>query len=142
MVLHLLHFRTFAQATEDEEKVTKAMRFASGIERITKSKTGGYHGNPILILEVEIKSSKAIDAFFRRFKEEDVRELLDSLENRVNEECSFFLRLDKQAAFLGELRLLDSGDIISVSGKIKSYPKRFETAMANMRTYLQSLLEQ
>ena len=53
-----LSFRTFAHATEDEEKVERALRFASGAEEITKSKSEGYHGNPIVVMEARITRSR------------------------------------------------------------------------------------
>jgi RNA binding exosome subunit len=60
----------------------------------------------------------------------------------MDEEGNLFLRLDKQRAFLGELRLSGSEDIISVRGSVKAYPKRREIALGVADEYLKGLLGQ
>lgn len=136
-----LSFRTFAHATEDEEKVERALRFASGAEEITKSKSEGYHGNPIVVMEARITRSREIKEFFTSLPIDDVRRLLDTLERRVDEESMFFLRLDKQAAYEGRMSLGENDDIISVRGKIKSYPQSRENALRTMGSILQDVLD-
>lgn len=137
MTFHSLSFRAFAQATEDEEKVARALRLASGAEGLDRSVSEGYHGNRIVVLHAEVKAAKRVRGFFRALGVEDLRRLLDTLDSRVDDDCTFYLRLDKQEAFLGRLVMLETGDVISVSGKIESYPKRRETAMANVRSFLE-----
>ena len=136
-----LSFRTFAHATEDEEKVEQALRFASGAEEIAKSKSEGYHGNPIVVMEARITRSREIKEFFTSLPIDDVRRLLDTLERRVDEESMFFLRLDKQAAYEGRMSLGENDDIISVRGKIKSYPQSRENALRTMGSILQDVLD-
>lgn len=137
-----LSFRTFAHATEDEERVEQALKFASGAEEITKSKSEGYHGNPIVVMEAKISRSREIKAFFASLPIDDVQRLLDTLERRVDEESMFFLRLDKQAAYEGRMGLGENDDVISVRGKVKSYPQSRSNALVTMRNILESTLEQ
>lgn len=136
-----LSFRTFAHATEDEEKVEQALKLASGADEITRSKSEGYHGNPIVVMEAKISRSKEIKEFFASLSVEDVQRLLDTLEIRIDEESMFFLRLDKQAAFEGRLTLGRNDDVISVRGKIKSYPQSRENALKTMGSILQDVLD-
>lgn len=136
-----LSFRTFAHATEDEEKVERALKFASGAEEITKSRSEGYHGNPIMVMEAKITRSREIKGFLASLPADDVRRLLDTLERRVDDESMFFLRLDKQAAYEGHMALGENDDIISVRGKIKSYPQSRENALRTMRSILQDVLD-
>jgi RNA binding exosome subunit len=136
-----LSFRTFAHATEDEEKVEQALKLASGADEITRSKSEGYHGNPIVVMEAKISRSKEIKEFFASLPVEDVQRLLDTLEIRIDEESMFFLRLDKQAAFEGRLTLGRNDDVISVRGKIKSYPQSRENALKTMGSILQDVLD-
>jgi len=138
MTFHALSFRAFSQATEDEEKVSQAIRFASGAEKVDRSFSEGYHGNKIIILHAEVKAAKKIREFFHRLRDDDLESILDTLEIRVDEDCTFFMRLDKQKAFLGELEMSETGDVISVSGKIKSYPKSRESAMLAAREFFQT----
>jgi RNA binding exosome subunit len=143
MTLHNLCFRAFCQATEDEAKVRTALLFASGgkDEKVKRTKCEGYHGNPIVILDIYIESSRAIKSFFQRLLEVDRKALLEDLERRVDEDCAFYFRLDKQEAYLGRLALGEKGeenDIIAVHGKIKSYPKSRDSSLRSMAEYLSS----
>lgn len=143
MSLHNLCFRAFCQATEDEVKVKTALLFASGgkDEKLKRTKCEGYHGNPIIILDICIVSSRAIKSFFQRLSEVDRKALLNDLERRIDEDCAFYFRLDKQEAYLGRLALgemSEEDDIIAVHGKVKSYPKSRNTSLNNMAEYLAS----
>ena len=140
MVLHGLTFRAFCQATEDEFKVVQALKFVSGVDDVSRSRSEGYFGNLILILEARVSSSRKIDAIFRRLDKSSIEEMIDSLESRVDDECSFFFRLDKQEAYLGRLVMREGQEVIAVRGKIESYPKRRDAALANMERYLESLV--
>ncbi len=141
MDLASLAFRTFAHATEDESRVEQALRFVSGAEEVTKSRSEGYHGNPIVVLEAKISRSREIRNFFASLDTADVQKLLDTLELRVDEESMFFLRLDKQAAFEGRTVMADHDDIISVRGKIKSYPQSRDNALKVIDAILRDALE-
>lgn len=136
-----LAFRTFAHATEDEAKVEQALRFASGAEEIKRSSTTGYHGNPIVVMEARVTDAKSIKALFNQLPAEEVKQLLDSLERRVDDESFFFLRLDKQEAYQGRLKLAEHEDVIAVRGKVKSYPQSRENALKTMRKFLQTMLD-
>ncbi|MEM0449507.1 MAG: RNA-binding domain-containing protein [Methanomassiliicoccales archaeon] len=144
MSLHNLHFRAFCHATEDEGKVMKALIFASGCEEnnVGRMKCEGHHGNPIIILDVDIRSSIEIRKVFSRLSKRDLQTLIDDLERRVDEECSFFFRLDKQNAFEGIMILgekNEGNDVIAVHGKIKTYPKSRKRALETMKEYLISI---
>ena len=101
----------------------------------------GYHGNPITVMEAKITRSREIRDFFASLDTNDVRKLLDTLELRVDEESMFFLRLDKQEAYQGRIVLGRGDDVISVRGKVKSYPQSRENAINAMRDFLSNELE-
>jgi RNA binding exosome subunit len=110
----------------------------SGSPRGRRSVSEGFHGNKIIILHAEVKAAKKIRDFFHRLETEDIRMIQETLELRVDEDCTFYLRLDKQKAFLGQLVVLETGDVISINGKIKSYPKRRETAMLAAKEFFEA----
>jgi RNA binding exosome subunit len=141
MDISSLAFRTFAHATEDETKVIQALKFASGAEEVKSSKTTGFHGNPLLVLEVKVTEGKKIKAFFQSLDKQDVRKLLGTLDKRVDDDSFIFLRLDKQEAYQGRIRMAEHDDVIAVRGKIKSYPRSHENALLAARRYLESLLD-
>ena len=140
MTLHYLTFRAFCQATEDERKVMSAISFVSGIEDITVTKSQGFHGNPILILEAVVKSKKRIDSVFRSLGFKQIQDLRDTIESRLDDDSSFFFRLDKQAAFEGEIILTTQDDVIAVKGKVEAYPNNRDNAMKTMIDYLDNML--
>ena len=141
MALLNVHFRVFCHATEDEVKVVQALKFASGLEDITRDVTEGYHGNPIIILEAFVKEKRRSKDLFSRLKEAELQEVLDSLDNRMDDECNLYLRLDKQEAYLGNLKMTTSDDAIAVRAKVESYPKKRETAMKSATDLLETLVQ-
>jgi RNA binding exosome subunit len=141
MAILNMHFRAFCHATEDEAKVTQALKFASGADEVTREVTEGYHGNPIIILEVFIKEKRRSRDFFTRLDEEVINEILGTLEKRMDDDCNLYIRLDKQEAYLGNLKMTTSDDAIAVRAKVESYPKKLETAMKSVTEFLGSLVE-
>lgn len=137
---HYLHFRTFSHATEDVEKVKRALREATGPKaEIHETHVEGSHKNPILILEAELKGRPAIDALFARLAKDDptaIPALRRQMDTRLDEDQGFFFRIAKQPAFLGTLRIANDDDAIQVRGKVASFPARREAAARALDLYL------
>jgi RNA binding exosome subunit len=111
--------RFCAHATEDPDKVVKAVYniFPSDqTEEIAfnRSSVEGHYGNPITFFETRIKDKETVRALVENLsanlgsldKEELSREL-----NRCVEKGSLYLRLDKQAALQGKIKLVTSDPI-------------------------------
>jgi RNA binding exosome subunit len=105
--------RVFAHATEDPEKVLAAVRNLLPSESVDsivfkRSSLSGHHGNPIVLFEARVKDRKLVQAVFAKLcsglglmdKEVLAGEISGHLERG-----NLYLRLDKQSAFLGEVRL-------------------------------------
>lgn len=135
-----LHARALSHATEDPKKVERAMLNVFGDIELRTTRTEGHHGNPILVIEAHIADMRTIDGFFRRLTEEDVELLASTLARRIDEGCSLYLKLDKQRAFLGEIRLGSGDDVISVRAKVRAFPARCEVAQVAVLGYLKELL--
>jgi RNA binding exosome subunit len=136
-----LHARALGHATEDLDRVKTAMANVMGDVDLRVSRTEGHHGNPIVILEATIEDSRAIDGFFARISDEDMEALIGSLEKRVDDGCNLFLKLDKQDAFAGTIRLGTGDDVISVRVKARVFPARREIAKEALGEYLRAALE-
>ena len=134
-VFSVLHARVFCHATEDLDRVKAALENAVGKSEVKITRTEGHHGNPIVILESTVEESDDIDEFFSRLGKQNVDEILSSLSSRMDEACNLFIRLDKQAAFKGEIRF-GSDDVISVRIRVRSYPSRIDIATSAVRDYL------
>jgi hypothetical protein len=54
----------------------------------------------------------------------------------MDDKGNFFLRFDKQKAYLNELKVVEHGDSIHVKIKIAAYPAKKEPAMKLVRKLL------
>lgn len=127
-LFHYLQLRAFAHETEDVEKVLQALRnvASGGHLEVTRSAAEGGHGNRILILEGEVKSAAAQRALFASLSRDDpagAGRLREELPRRVDENLNFYLRLDKQDAFEGRMRVTASDDAVTVRAKLRSFRK-------------------
>jgi RNA binding exosome subunit len=130
-VIHRISFRAFVAATEAEDRVRDALSIFVPLDGITSTAAEGHFGNRIKILEATLEKKDGL-AFFRILREQLPREELQRLHRelsaRVDDSCRFHLRLDKQAAYKGMVRLTDSKDSLDVTALIATYPARREEA--------------
>lgn len=103
----------FAHATEDEDKALNAARHILPQTHVNniifeKSSLSGHHGNPITLFESNIKDKDIVKAVVENLAFNlnalDKETLLNEIGSHV-EKGSLYIRLDKQAAFEGELKL-------------------------------------
>ena len=131
-MIHRVSFRTFVAATEDEERVKKALSIFVPLDTISITPAIGHYGNPIKILDAALKKKDGL-AFFRILREQlprvDLLRLRRELPERLDESCQLHVRLDKQAAFQGKINLTGSSDAIVVTAMIESYPARYDEAL-------------
>ena len=109
----------FAHATEDEDKVLRAVQNLFPFESwdcvtFTRKNLWGHHKNLIVLFETRIKDKEIIQAFIESLSSNlsvvDKQELLDEI-GRYVEKGSLFLRLDKQVAFTGSAKLCTADPI-------------------------------
>ena len=102
-----------AHATEDQDKVLTAARNLLPPEHVEEVAIGkknlkGEYGNPITLYETQIRDPVVTEALLRNvgsgLSSLDRETLLNELELRLTK-GNLYLRLDKQAAFKGGLRL-------------------------------------
>ena len=123
--------RFFVHATEDLDRVIKAVHQvlpADYVDDIVFKKNAlrGHYRNPITLFETRIKKKKIVkalvDNLFSNLNKRDRESLLREIDLYV-EEGSLYVRLDKQAAFQGEMKLC-TADPIRV--RIRFRKKRIE----------------
>jgi hypothetical protein len=134
---HYVDLRTFCYATEDEKRVEAALRTflpeEYEIERVTNT---GFHGDRIVVLSARVENADDVRHVLSKVAElPDIERVLDELDDRVDDNCSLFLRLDKQAAFGGEARL---GQGLTLRAKVEAYPAKHEAAVENARDALET----
>ncbi len=135
-----LHARAFIHATEVLERVEEAMRNTVGEVELRTTETEGVHGNPIAIVEADVLEPEDVMKFFSRLGEDDLHALLHSLANRVDEGCNLFVKIDKQSAFQGQVKLGKGDDVISIRIRVAVFPARQELAEQLIREVLEQEL--
>lgn len=119
----------FAHATEEPDRVKQALlNSLPGDSRgelegwVTTALLKGYYGNPILVFKLRVeepeKASVVLRWIIENLPPEDVALLNRTLEQRIDGSGHLYIRLDKQQAFLGRIRVYDGDDVIRVKGKL------------------------
>jgi RNA binding exosome subunit len=134
---HYVDLRTFCYATEDEKRVEAALRTfiperdGEPTVEIERAETEGANGDRILVLSARLERADEMrHALTTLAGADEFDEVLDQLDERVDDNCSLFLSLDKQAAFQGRTAL---GEGITLRAKVEAYPAKRETAVENAR---------
>ena len=118
-----IDLRVFAHATEDPERVLTAVRNVLPSESVDsvlfkRSSLAGHHGNPIVLFEARVKDRRLVQAVFAKLCSGlglmDKQVLAGEISGHL-ERGNLYLRLDKQSAFLGEVRL---GSVDSVHVRV------------------------
>lgn len=132
---HYLDCRAFSYGTEDESRVEAALQTLlpadADIERMASE---GHHGDRIVVISARIERVDEIREVLRKLRDAGVLDVVgEELGDRLDDNNSLFVHLDKQAAYEGELRL---GEGIALRGKVEAYPATREAAMENVRDVL------
>ncbi len=134
---HYIDLRAFSYVTEDEQRVEDALRqFLPEEFELDRATSEGHYGDRILILSARVEKARGIRTVLEAIgdlADEEFARIERELEERVTENCEFFLTLDKQAAYGGEIAL---GDGITLRGKVEAYPAKKEHALDNIEETL------
>jgi RNA binding exosome subunit len=136
-----MHARAIRHETEDSAKVEQALRAVVGDASVERSRTEGHFGNVIEVLESTVKDEGQIVGVLARMTPEDRETVTSTLGIRTDDSCHVFLRLDKQSAYAGELRLSDGEDVVAVRIKVRAFPAKAEVAATVMKSLLEEILQ-
>ena len=143
--------RAFAHATEDPRKVRAALAFAAGFdpdasaddaarfdEGTTATKSEGHFRNPITIYETELKRTADVRRFWQHLLgEPSIRDRLRAeVDERLDDDLVFWLRLDKQLAAEKRLRLVAGEDVIVARAKLGTFPRDRDVGMRFLADFL------
>ena len=135
---HYVDLRAFCYATEDEKRVEAALRtFLPEETEIERDVTEGHFGDRILVLSVRLERADDVRHVLSSLTElGSFDRLLSELDDRIDDNCAFFIQLDKQAAYRGDVEL---GDGLMLRGKVEAYPAKKERAIETAREALEEL---
>lgn len=113
MPIGYIDIRVFAHATEDLDKVLTAARNVLPPEKVDsvifrKTNLTGHYGNPIVLFETRIKDKSTTQAVFEKLSSGLStldKEQLNSEITRHLEKGNLYVRIDKQSAYLNQIKL-------------------------------------
>ncbi len=133
---HWMRVQTFCYATERQELLEDTLTELLGDIEFEEEITESEHGNTMMILETRITKQREFIQLFSKLGDDILQFILDDIENRVDEDDMFYLRLDKQKAVQGIYEVAHHGDVISIFGKIQAHPAKKEVAMQVLKDFI------
>ncbi len=144
-VFHWVKVKIVCYATEDEDRLHDVMVGLTGLEddeAFDIDISEGLHGNPITVIDANLTHNRDCDRIFRNLGKEIIESLIPELNDRIDDDDIFYMRLDKQKAVQGQYEISHSGDVISITAKIEAHPAKKDVAVKVMTGYLQDLLSE
>ncbi len=117
----------FCRSTEDPEKVKKALLslFPFPVD-VDVQEIRGMLGNVFYMMSAEVRKKSLARKVWRhvwdKLPEEDREYLRENVEKHVDPIGRLHLRFDKEAAYLGELRLAEGGRVVKAVFRLEAYP--------------------
>ena len=133
--VHAVNLRMFIKPEDDYQKDKQAfldlIPFSLEDEKVSLDETEaeGFNERKISVLSVDLGKQRHVKAFLKKLQDElsgAQKQQLVEQENRLDDNCDFYLRFRKQD--LPKLVLTDHGDCVHVRLSIASFPKKREIA--------------
>lgn len=138
---HYIDLQAFCYATEDDKRVLDALQAILPADTtVERSESEGHHGDRIIVFASRLERADDIRYVLSKLSQiEDPDRLRQELEQRIDDECAFYLQLDKQEAYQGNIRL---GTGLLVRGKIEAYPAKREIALSVVNEFIDELFSE
>lgn len=142
-MIHHISLRVIAHSTEEKSRVIDALGLFlknslkekcpdSLADIVDAVEAEGHYENPITILSIQLTRKSETLAFaefvHKNMTSDDIETLRSEMPDRLDDDQTLHLRFDKQAAYLGRVKLISSSDAITAKVKIETYPKNREAA--------------
>jgi RNA binding exosome subunit len=137
-----MHGRVLSHSTERLERVEKAIAEVFGESELVVKHAVGHHGNAIVIIETSTTATDRAVALLRRLPSNELEVMAGTLDKRIDDACNLFVRIDKQRAFLGEIRLATNDDAVVVRMKVRAFPAKKELAVQVVSELLKDVAAQ
>lgn len=139
VVFHWVRVQTFCYATEKRELLEETMTELLGTDEFEEEISEGEHGNVMTILEARLTKQREFNALFKKLGPEICGWIVDDIENRIDDDCVFYIRLDKQKAVQGQYEVAHHGDVIAITGKVQAHPAKKDVAVRTLKEFLTGL---
>jgi RNA binding exosome subunit len=124
--------RAYSRGTEIVDRVTEAVlnlypeELRDSVD-VEAESTESHKNTEIIVILASIEKKIHCEQTFTRIieslSERERKTLRRTLSRRLDDQCVLFLRIDKQASYLGEIRLASNSDVISVRVHLREYPR-------------------
>ena len=137
---HWIRVKAICYATEDEDIICDTVSQLAGTEELDIDISEGLHNNPLTVVDANLTKNKEYATLFGNLGEGVLRGILEDIDARVDDDCVFYVRLDKQKAVCGEYAITHGGDVISITAKIMAHPAKKEVALKVITDYITQML--
>ncbi|MHA1864766.1 MAG: RNA-binding domain-containing protein [Candidatus Thorarchaeota archaeon] len=130
--INKIEARAYSRATEISDRVIISIRsiFPENIRQnvsVSEEQVEGQSGDSISIVSGLLTSREdcetTFDYILKKLEKSDRSAIRRSLDLRLNRNCVFFLRIDKQGAFLEKMRLANDADVIRARFYFRDSPR-------------------
>jgi hypothetical protein len=133
---HWVRVQAFCYATEKQDLIEDTLRELLGEIEFEEEISESEHGNTMMILETRITKQREFTELFSKLGDDVLDYIIEDIENRVDEDDMFYLRLDKQKAVQGIYEIAHHGDVISIFGKVQAHPARKDVAVKVLAEFI------
>ena len=138
VTFHWLRVQTFCYATERQDLIEDTLKELLSDIEFEEEICDSEHGNSMMILETRMTKQREFRDLFCNLGNDILDFIIEDIENRVDDDDIFYLRLDKQKAVQGIYEVAHHGDVISIFGKIQAHPARKEVAVKVLKTFIEN----
>ncbi|PIN69642.1 hypothetical protein COV93_04680 [Candidatus Woesearchaeota archaeon CG11_big_fil_rev_8_21_14_0_20_43_8] len=139
--------RVFVKEGEDKAKIIETLKSLVSLDltreklKIKQDTSGCLKLSPITICTIELIKRRHVHMFleslFSKFTSEQIQKLFDQAESRLDDQCFFFIRLDKERLMGDEYWITDGGDCFHIRISIAAFPAHKERAISVVREMLE-----
>ncbi|PIN76050.1 hypothetical protein COV18_01350 [Candidatus Woesearchaeota archaeon CG10_big_fil_rev_8_21_14_0_10_37_12] len=139
-LVHNITITVFVKPEEDKEEIKKRLielipfDLAEQKIKIEEQTAQGFNERKIKIYTVHLKKTTHTKQFLKNFlnllNEEQKKLLIAQKESRLDEECNFFIRIEKEAlAEKQKIQLTEGGNCYHIRLSVAAFPKTRENAL-------------
>jgi hypothetical protein len=140
---HNVMITVFSNEGEDSEKIKEGLIKLAALNlekekiKIEQEKAEGVLGSRIDIFRINLEKERHVNSFlenlFFKLSQQQKELIIKQIETRVDDECRFFLRLDKDKLLEGQYWVTDKGNCFHIKISIAAYPAKKEKAVEIVR---------
>ena len=137
-IAHNIAIRVFAKEWEDAEKIKEGLSRLAPVNfekeklKINETTAEGFEDRKIKIFEIKLEKERHAKVFFdnllQKISDKQKEMLIKQTDSRTDDECNFFIRLDKEKMLNGEYWITDSGDCYHIKILVAAYPAKKDAA--------------